>query len=179
MTSEKTDQWVEEKLDARTPSTTDEKRDSSGPVRAETVTKEVQQSIRQQLVDIAAQDAAEQFRRDTELDAALMDIAAQDAAVDRALRKETADKILNLFKNANMVAIFAISLSMFVDYVFIGTKLIEPADRLINENIIMAFLGATTVQVGTIMVAVSRYLFPSAKKNSSLDQPGQGNPPKT
>ena len=40
-----------------------------------------------------------------------------------------------------------------------------PGNRLINSNVVMTLLGATTVQVGTIMVSISAYLFP--KKGAS------------
>ena len=42
----------------------------------------------------------------------------------------------------------------------IASKLITPGDRIITSQVFMALLGATTVQVGAIMVIITRYLFP-------------------
>jgi hypothetical protein len=42
----------------------------------------------------------------------------------------------------------------------IAWHLIAPGDRIIGGQVIMALLGATTVQVGTIAVVIARYLFP-------------------
>jgi hypothetical protein len=42
----------------------------------------------------------------------------------------------------------------------IASKLITPGDRIITSQVFMALLGATTVQVGAIMVIIARYLFP-------------------
>jgi hypothetical protein len=38
--------------------------------------------------------------------------------------------------------------------------LITPADRIITSQVIMALLGATTVQAGAIAAIIARYLFP-------------------
>jgi hypothetical protein len=42
----------------------------------------------------------------------------------------------------------------------IAWHLIAPGDRIISAQVIMALLGATTVQVGAIAVLIARYLFP-------------------
>ena len=46
------------------------------------------------------------------------------------------------------------------DVYFTRQNLIGADDRIVTENVLMALLGATTVQVGTIMVSISAYLFP-------------------
>jgi hypothetical protein len=38
-------------------------------------------------------------------------------------------------------------------------KLIAPGDRLVNKDVIMSLLGATTVQLGSIAVIMARYVF--------------------
>ena len=38
-----------------------------------------------------------------------------------------------------------------------------PRDRIITSQVIMALLGATTVQVGAIAAVMARYLFPSRR----------------
>jgi hypothetical protein len=47
-----------------------------------------------------------------------------------------------------------------LDEINIATHLIAPGDRIITEKVIMALLGATTVQVGAIAAIIARYLFP-------------------
>jgi hypothetical protein len=42
----------------------------------------------------------------------------------------------------------------------IAQSIIAPADRIVNNQVIMTLLGATTVQVGAITAVIARYLFP-------------------
>ena len=48
-----------------------------------------------------------------------------------------------------------------VDQMNIERKLIVPSDWIINHQVIIALLGATTVQVGAVAAIIARYLFPS------------------
>lgn len=41
-----------------------------------------------------------------------------------------------------------------------ATKPIDPADRLITPQVIMALIGATVVQTGLGFIAITSYLFP-------------------
>jgi hypothetical protein len=37
------------------------------------------------------------------------------------------------------------------------------ADRLVTTNLLIALLGATTVQLGTLIVLIGKYLFPAPR----------------
>lgn len=54
----------------------------------------------------------------------------------------------------------ALGVLWLVDQIDIVLRVIAPGDRIINSQVIMALLGATTVQVGAIAVIIARYLFP-------------------
>jgi len=46
-----------------------------------------------------------------------------------------------------------------VDQTELAAKLITPNARLINNQVIIALLGATTVQLGTVAVIMAKYVF--------------------
>jgi hypothetical protein len=64
------------------------------------------------------------------------------------------------FIGANLMTLFALGYLAWMDQNNIASKLITPGDRIITSQVFMALLGATTVQVGAIMVIIARYLFP-------------------
>jgi len=64
------------------------------------------------------------------------------------------------FFGLNIVTLAALGLLVALDDINISSHLISPADRIITSGVIMALLGATTVQLGTIAVIIARYLFP-------------------
>jgi len=68
--------------------------------------------------------------------------------------------IIGAFIAANVVTLIALGILARLDQGNIAAKLIEPGDRIITSQVFMALLGATTVQVGAIMVIIARYLFP-------------------
>ena len=76
------------------------------------------------------------------------------------LRKVVADKILQLFIRANIFVLAFIFVVLISDWIQLGAGVAHAEQRLINSNVIIALLGATTVQVGTIVVSISVYLFP-------------------
>jgi len=79
---------------------------------------------------------------------------------DADLRKRMAYWIIGAFIAANVVTLIALGILARLDQGNIAAKLIEPGDRIITSQVFMALLGATTVQVGAIMVIIARYLFP-------------------
>jgi hypothetical protein len=90
-------------------------------------------------------------------------IALHHAALrqqDANLRKHVAYWIIGTFIGANLVTLIALGLLAWLDQNNIASKLIAPADRIISNQVFMSLLGATTVQVGAIMVIIARYLFP-------------------
>jgi hypothetical protein len=67
--------------------------------------------------------------------------------------------IMWVFGTVNLVTIAFIIWLAFIDQAEITGKLIEPVDRVVNSQVIMSLLGATTVQLGTIALIMARYVF--------------------
>jgi hypothetical protein len=53
-----------------------------------------------------------------------------------------------------------------LDEINISYRLIAPADRIVTNQVLMALMGATTVQVGVIAAIIARYLFPGRIRDS-------------
>ena len=77
-----------------------------------------------------------------------------------SLRERMAYWIIGAFIVANLATVAALGILAWLDQGNIQSKLIAPGDRIITSQVFMALLGATTVQVGAIMVIIARYLFP-------------------
>ena len=73
------------------------------------------------------------------------------------LKKELAQKITALFIYSNSVVLFLLAI------VFVVDQWLEPSDRIITTEVIMALVGATTVQLGVIMLTIMKSLFPTKK----------------
>ncbi|NNG05356.1 MAG: hypothetical protein HKM95_14830 [Inquilinus sp.] len=76
------------------------------------------------------------------------------------MRTDVAKNIMKLFVTTNIFVLVLLLLIFSIDIYFMTRNLIGAGDRIVTENVLMALLGATTVQVGTIMVSISAYLFP-------------------
>jgi hypothetical protein len=87
-------------------------------------------------------------------------VADQVALRTQDLREWVADKIVPAFLKANGVVLTAVGVLAVLDEINIVVNWIAPADRIINAQVIMALLGATTVQIGALAVIIARYLFP-------------------
>lgn len=76
------------------------------------------------------------------------------------LRKEVAQSILQLFGIANTVVLFVILVLIGVDIWMLNTGLIKSAERIVDSKVVMTLVGATTVQMGAIVLTIASYLFP-------------------
>jgi hypothetical protein len=47
--------------------------------------------------------------------------------------------------------------------------MIGPADRVVNAHVLMTLLAATTVQLGTVMVIMTRFIFKAPVDASLAD----------
>jgi hypothetical protein len=79
---------------------------------------------------------------------------------DANLRQRVAYWTIWTFSGADLATLLALGGLAGLDQSNIASKLIAPGDRIITSQVFMALLGATTVQVGAIMVIIARYLFP-------------------
>ena len=82
------------------------------------------------------------------------------ALKDADLRDWTAKDVIPAFLKTNVATLGAITALAILDEVNIAWDWIAAGDRIISAQVIMALLGATTVQVGAIAVLIARYLFP-------------------
>jgi hypothetical protein len=95
-------------------------------------------------------------------------IALQDAGLrqrDAALRELMVNHIVPAFLKANGVTLAVLGGLAVLDEVNLVAHLMQPGDRIINHQVIMALLGATTVQVGVIAAIIARYLFPGRSRD--------------
>jgi hypothetical protein len=90
-----------------------------------------------------------------------LSVADQVTLQDAKLRKSMANRISIAFLVTNLATVIALALLARLDQSNIALKLIVPGDRIITSQVFMALLGATTVQLGAVMVIIAHYLFPS------------------
>lgn len=89
-----------------------------------------------------------------------MSVADRVTLQDADLRKWMAESVVPAFLWANGLTLAAVAVLVLLDEVNVAAHLIAPGDRIISAQVIMALLGATTVQVGAIAALIARYLFP-------------------
>jgi hypothetical protein len=82
---------------------------------------------------------------------------------DLEIRKNFADRVMILFAIANIGALIGLAIVFWQDCVQLAGHLVKPTERIINERVIMALLGATTVQLGTVIYTITRAIFPSQR----------------
>jgi hypothetical protein len=79
---------------------------------------------------------------------------------DQNLRQWMATRIVWTFIAGNVLTLAVLGGLAWLDQNNIEHNLINPEDRVITYQVLMALLGATTVQVGTVAAIIARYLFP-------------------
>jgi hypothetical protein len=47
-----------------------------------------------------------------------------------------------------------------LDVVLVAKGIERPSDRIVDQGVVKTLVGATVVQVGVIMLTISKYLFP-------------------
>jgi hypothetical protein len=67
---------------------------------------------------------------------------------DLEIRKKVTTHILWLFAAANVVVLAGLAIIYYGDLSLLQVGKITPAERIINSNVVMTLLGATTVQLG-------------------------------
>jgi hypothetical protein len=97
-------------------------------------------------------------------------IKDENAEAERELRKSAADRVINIFLISNLAILAAVILASACDYLLIFKGISRSDDRLISGKVILALVGATTVQLGTVMLTIYRYLFPGPASKSTSGQ---------
>ena len=85
-------------------------------------------------------------------------IRSMDA--DTRVRLWMAGVISLIFMALNAAVIFLIWTAFGADVALLRDKLIQDSQRLVTEKVFMTLIGATVVQVGVTLVAITGYLFP-------------------
>ena len=89
---------------------------------------------------------------------------------DGKLRRRLVWPVIFFFITVNLLVDAFIGLVAQSDVALLRQHLIDPGQRLVTSQIIMALIGATTVQLGAIAFGIFRFLFPSRTQND-VDRP--------
>lgn len=79
---------------------------------------------------------------------------------DTAARLTMTGIILLLFVGLNAAVITLVWQAFNTDIALLKAQLIKDDQRLITEKVFMSLIGATVVQVGVTLIAITGYLFP-------------------
>ena len=90
---------------------------------------------------------------------AVKSIAELKAKSDIEIREKMADSLRRLFVSSNVWILALVFLCYILDMFMIFVGKYESTERLIDAALIMTLVGATTVQLGTLMGVVGGYLF--------------------
>ena len=86
-------------------------------------------------------------------------VADQIAIANQQLKERIAKDIMRFMGVSLGVTLTLTLILSGVDATFIAFDLIKPTERLITENVVMAVIGATVVQVGAASIAIVYSLF--------------------
>ncbi|HEY1751836.1 MAG TPA: hypothetical protein VGG29_11260 [Caulobacteraceae bacterium] len=87
--------------------------------------------------------------------------ADQVALGDLSIRRDFARNVMILFGVANVFVLFALTGAFVMDCIQLWAGKIGPTQRVVSGQVVMALLGATTVQLGTVVYTITRAIFPS------------------
>jgi hypothetical protein len=97
-----------------------------------------------------------------------LSVADRVTLQDAGLREWMANRVVPAFLWANGLTLAAIGILVVLDEVNIARHLTAPGERIINSQVIMALLGATTVQVGAIAALMSTSQAPNRSVPTSI-----------
>ena len=80
----------------------------------------------------------------------------------QAFTEEVGARILALFKISVISTVGLCFALAAIDAAFVAYDVIEPVDRLVTANVLMAIIGASIVQVGAASIAIVYSLFKQA-----------------
>ena len=83
------------------------------------------------------------------------------------MREYAAQRILLIFFIGNVTVLTFLAAVFGVDWWLMANKLEAARERIIDSGVVKALIGATTVQVGALMVTIVGYLFPRRGSGSS------------
>ena len=90
-------------------------------------------------------------------------IRATESRANIEMRKSLLESVLNLTKVVNVSVIVLVFLIFLVDTIGLFYYTLS-TPRLITENVIMALIAGTVVQIVSMLVGINKNLFPEDKK---------------
>lgn len=84
-----------------------------------------------------------------------------------SLRDRVTNRVLNLFSISLVLTLAFAAALLAIDAWFIYNKIIVPEQRLMTEKVVMTFITATVVQVGTALAAIVFAVFKVPQNNAS------------
>jgi hypothetical protein len=88
--------------------------------------------------------------------------AARLALGEHELRRELATGVQRVFVIGNLALWTLVMVLVCIDVVLVATGIEKPGDRIVDQGVVKTLVYATVVQVGVIMLTISKYLFPGA-----------------
>ena len=83
---------------------------------------------------------------------------------EQQLRELLIKRMIWLFSIANLFVFVALSICYYFDIRMMYEDKMVAEERLISGQVIMTIVGATTVQLGTLIITAAGYLFPKKGK---------------
>ena len=92
-------------------------------------------------------------------------VAEEIVRSDAGLRRLVAGSIVVAFLVVNGAVLLGIWMVFTKDneHLLRAGSNFTPSDRLVTTNLLITLVGATTVQLGTLIVLIGKYLFPAPK----------------
>ncbi len=87
-------------------------------------------------------------------------VADRIALSDARVRSNISYAIIAAFMVVNLATLLGLYLIYNSDAAELQAKLVTPDQRVIDTKVVIALLGATTVQLGSMAVIMAKYLFP-------------------
>ena len=81
---------------------------------------------------------------------------------DLEIRRTFANRVMVLFALANVFVLIGLYIVFRQDGLQLAAGQVKSTERIVDGKVIMALLGATTVQLGTVIYTITRAIFPSA-----------------
>jgi hypothetical protein len=78
---------------------------------------------------------------------------------DQKIRRQFAFYVICLFIGANIFVLIGLGVAYWQDCTLLAEKLVKPDERIIDSKVVMTLLGATTVQLGTVIYTITRAIF--------------------
>ena len=85
------------------------------------------------------------------------------------LREHVAKRVLKLFEISLIGTLTFAAILVLIDAIFIYARVITPTERLMTEKVIMTFVAATVVEVGTALAAIVFAVFKTEAQSNGDD----------